>query len=204
MDEFVRGAGLTATEAARRAQIIEATIDTVAELGYGRASFARIVERAGLSSTRMISYHFGTRDDLMMATLGAVIDAYDRFVTERTPVDAGRAAMLRAQIEAEAAFLTAHPRSARALVEIGAGARTEDGGPPFELVTRDLRVGRLERQLLQGQREGVFGEFDAAVMAMAIRQALDGVVVRSARDPDLDVGAYGRELAGLFDRATRA
>jgi AcrR family transcriptional regulator len=44
--------------AARRREIVAATIDTVAALGYRSASFAKIAERSGLSSTRLISYHF--------------------------------------------------------------------------------------------------------------------------------------------------
>jgi AcrR family transcriptional regulator len=36
------------TAQARRAQIVRAAIETIAELGYGQASFARIAERAGL------------------------------------------------------------------------------------------------------------------------------------------------------------
>ena len=40
-------------------------------------------------------------------------------------------------------------------------------------------------------------------MAMTIRAALDAVPARLARDPELDVGHYGRELADLFHIATR-
>ena len=54
----------TLTEQARRAQIIAAAIETIAELGYTRASFAQIAKRAGLSSTGLISYHFTTKKDL--------------------------------------------------------------------------------------------------------------------------------------------
>jgi AcrR family transcriptional regulator len=39
----------TFTETARRAQIMAAAIDTIAELGYGQASLARIAEAAGTS-----------------------------------------------------------------------------------------------------------------------------------------------------------
>ena len=38
---------------------------------------------------------------------------------------------------------------------------------------------------------------------MTIRAALDAVPPRLARDPDLDLGHYGRELADLFQAATR-
>jgi TetR/AcrR family fatty acid metabolism transcriptional regulator len=41
----------TFTESARRAQIVQAAIETIAEVGYARASYARIAEHAGLSST---------------------------------------------------------------------------------------------------------------------------------------------------------
>ncbi|SFQ58323.1 regulatory protein, tetR family [Amycolatopsis arida] len=193
--------GLSVTEATRRAQIVAATITTLAEVGYPRTSFARIVQRAGLSSTRMISYHFAGKKDLMAATVGAIVDTWDAFLAERLPAHADRIAMLRAQIEAEVAFLGAYPEHAKALVEIG---RHADDDTLDGLVWQDLRTGRMERQLRQGQREGAFGGFDAAVMAMAIRQALDGVALHHATRPNLDLAVYGRELADLFERATRA
>ena len=46
------------TEHARRAQIVGAAVETIADLGYGQASFAQIARRAGPSSTGLISYHF--------------------------------------------------------------------------------------------------------------------------------------------------
>ncbi len=42
----------TFTETARRAQIVAAAIDTIAELGYGQASLARIAETAGTGEVR--------------------------------------------------------------------------------------------------------------------------------------------------------
>jgi TetR/AcrR family transcriptional regulator, fatty acid metabolism regulator protein len=40
-------------------------------------------------------------------------------------------------------------------------------------------------------------------MAVAIRGAIEQVPRLLARYPDLDVDSYARELAELFDRATR-
>ena len=37
---------------------MQAAIETIAQAGYRDATFARIAERAGLSSTGLISYHF--------------------------------------------------------------------------------------------------------------------------------------------------
>jgi AcrR family transcriptional regulator len=193
--------GLGVTEAARRAQILSATIDTIAESGYAKASFERIRQRAGLSSTRIISYHFGTKANLMSALLGTIIHVKDRFLAERAGLGEDRVAALRAHVESEVAFLRAHPDAVRALGEI---AREATGEPVTDALLADLRVGKLTRQLEQGQREGVFGEFDAGVMARTIAQAVDGAAAALAEDPELDLDAYGRELAMLFHKATVA
>ncbi|KID31376.1 TetR/AcrR family transcriptional regulator [Prauserella rugosa] len=204
LSEFGAGAGLTVTEDARRRQIIDATVETVAELGYRRTSFARIVERAGLSSTRMVSYHFANKSELMAATLGAIIDKRDAFVTARLESETAEQdlrKLLLGHLRAELAFLAGHPRESTALVEIGAHA--ESDGVSAQVV-QAVQVGRFERQLGQGIRAGVFRELDPRVTALAMRQAVDGVTLRLRHEPDLDVEAYGRELAELFDRAIRA
>ena len=59
-------------EQSRRAQIVDAAISTIAEVGYAKASFARIAERAGLSSTGLISYHFANRAELIAEVVDRV------------------------------------------------------------------------------------------------------------------------------------
>ncbi|WP_414636110.1 hypothetical protein [Amycolatopsis sp.] len=87
----------------------------------------------------------------------------------------------------------------RALNEI---ARNTAGDPITEALLADLRVGRLARQLRQRQREGMFGPFTPEVMARTIAHGIDGAATALAEDPDLDLDAYGRELAALFEKAT--
>src|ERR1700760_2770908 len=62
----------TFTETARRAEIGAAAIDTIAELGYGQASLARIAETAG-TSKGVIIYHFGGKDELMRELVAEVV-----------------------------------------------------------------------------------------------------------------------------------
>jgi Bacterial regulatory proteins, tetR family len=54
---------------ARREQIVQATIDVLAERGYAGTTFDAICAHAGLSSKRLISYHFATKDDLLATVL---------------------------------------------------------------------------------------------------------------------------------------
>jgi TetR/AcrR family fatty acid metabolism transcriptional regulator len=55
----------TFIETARRAQIAASAIDTIADVGFAGASFARIAERVGISGG-LISYHFAGKHDKMM------------------------------------------------------------------------------------------------------------------------------------------
>src|SRR3982751_1186084 len=57
----------------RRQEIVDAAIRTLASHGYAATSFARIMDAAGLSSTRMISYHFADKAALMEAIVASVI-----------------------------------------------------------------------------------------------------------------------------------
>ncbi len=194
--------GLSVTEAARRSQIIEATIATIGELGYARTSFARIMERAGLSSSRMITYYFTTKAGLMQAVLSTVVGLKDSFMDEHMGADQEAGDALRHYIRSEIAFLEARPGLARVLAEFASGA-DPDGWSMAGPVLRDLRTGRLARQLRQGQREGAFGEFDPDVIAVAIAGAIDGVAAELARDPKLKTDHYANELADAFSRATQ-
>ncbi|HVW40196.1 MAG TPA: TetR/AcrR family transcriptional regulator [Amycolatopsis sp.] len=191
--------GHSVTEAARRAQILTVTIAALAELGYARTSFERLRERAGLSSTRVITYHFGGKADLMNAVLGTIIHVKDQFTAARAQRTSDRVAMLRAHIEAELAFLKEHPDGARALEEVRRNGSQDavTGG-----LLAELRYGRLERRLRQGQREGIFGPFDANVLARTIAHAVDGAEAALAGDPELDLDSYAQELGDLFVRAT--
>ena len=194
--------GLSVTEAARRSQIIEATIATIGELGYAKASFARIMERAELSSSRMITYYFTTKAGLMQAVLSTVVGLKDSFLAERMGSEQDPGDALRRYIESEIAFLTARPDLARVLAEFAVSA-DPDGWAMAGPVLRDLRTGRLARQLRQGQREGAFGDFDPDVIAVAIAGAIDGVAAELARDPKLKTDRYANELANAFGRATQ-
>ena len=90
-----------------------------------------------------------------------------------------------------------------AMAEIALNARSADGSPLSDMSIREEGTEALRQLLVHFQGTGEFrADFDPAVMAMAIRATLDAVPARLARDPDLDLGHYGRELADLFHLAT--
>ena len=184
------------TTGARRVQIVTAAIDTIAELGYGQASFARIAKRAGISSTRLISYHFEDKAELVRAVVAAGLTEAAEHMGKRLRAAGGPAEALTAYIESNLDFIAGHPTAIRAVIEIAANARAEDGTP---LVAGDDAVARLVTLFRDGQETGEFRPFDPVVMAVTLRAAIDAAAGRA----DLDPHDYAAELVALFTHATR-
>jgi AcrR family transcriptional regulator len=189
----------TVTASARRAQIIAAAIDTIAELGYGNASFARIAERAGVSSTRLISYHFDDKAELVRAVVGAVLTEAGEYMRKRLRAADTRGGQLAAYIESNLEFIAEHPTAIRAVIEIEANARAGDGTPLIRTESADDPIGFLAAMFRDGQAAGEFRAFDPVVMAVTLRAAIDA----AASTPGLDPHAYAAELVALFTLATR-
>ncbi len=190
--------GRTFTENARRAQIVRAAIETIGELGYHATSFARIAERAGLSSTGMISYHFRGKDDLMHAVMTEVTGAAAAYMAPRIEAASDHRATLHAYIESNLDFVRDHPAEVKALLAIMRASLTVGGGGEW----LGAAINLIAEHFAAGQRAGAFGEFDPMVMAITLRQAIDGIHWLLAVDPDTDIAAFARQLVTTFDRAT--
>src|SRR5215472_12322915 len=191
----------TFIETARRAQIVAAAIDTIADIGYPAASFARIAERLGISRG-LISYHFAGKDDLMKQLVRDVIEKGMAYMRPRIIAGSTGPGMLRAYIEANLAFMRENREDLIAVLEI---ARSADGRRLFYGDSDVVDAVRALEHLLSGfQTAGQLrADFDPHVMAIAIRAAIDAVPPRLATKPDFDIDNYAREIVSIFDLATR-
>jgi AcrR family transcriptional regulator len=189
-------------ETARRAQIVDCAIDTIAELGFARASVDQIAARVGVSKG-VITYHFPSKDEIVDAIIARVVATGRAHMEPRILAEISAAGRLRAYIESNLEFIDAHREAMVALVEIAMSARRADGRMVIGAEMLGERVARLEELLRAGQRSGEFRRFDTRVLALTIVQAIDGVPALLAREPGLDVKQYARELASVFALATR-
>ncbi|WP_425570766.1 TetR/AcrR family transcriptional regulator [Pseudonocardia adelaidensis] len=187
----------TFTESGRRAQIVEAAIEVIAEVGYAKASFTRIAKHAGLSSTGMISYHFAGKDDLLAVCVAEIERVTGAFMQPRIDAAEGHVAQLRAYVEANVALVGEHPAAVRALIDIVKNRAARSAAV-------DGRLALFEEHFRAGQAAGVFRPFDARTAAIALTTGLDAVVVTAATDPPgpAELARIGRELADLYVRAT--
>ncbi|HEV7215231.1 MAG TPA: TetR family transcriptional regulator [Chloroflexota bacterium] len=188
----------TFTEVARRTQIVEAAIKTIAELGYARATFAQIAKRAGLSSTGLISYHFADKDELILQVVITIGTAMKDFMAQRMAQQSGAASALRIYIQANAEFIGTHRTQMKAFLDI-----FMNGGVHYDETTELVVVSPVEEILRRGQERGDFRAFDTRVIAVVVQRAVDGLPFLLATYPDVDVDAYAREVVTLFDLATR-
>ena len=185
------------TSSARREQIIAAAIGTIADVGYARASFARIAERAGLSSTRFISYHFAGKGELMAAVVSEVIASIGEHVGRRIAGESTATGMLRGYIEAAVGYIDANRAPMIALTEIMLGVGFDDGLAADRSATADL-----ESILRFGQSSGEFRDFDPWVMATTVQRSVDGLPLALQADPAIDCASYAGELVTIFELAT--
>ncbi|MBU3065434.1 TetR/AcrR family transcriptional regulator [Nocardia sp. NEAU-G5] len=196
---------MSVTSEARRAQIVAAAIDTLSEFGYAGTSFAKIAARAGISSTRLISYHFEGKNDLMTAVVDHIVLNAEQYMNTRlAAAGPGRWPRLSAYITANLNYHRDRPEQLRALIEISNNVRAADGDPQRIPHHQEATLARLEAELREGQSSGEFTDFDPHVLAVTLRSAIDAAGIRYATGALTDPDAYAAELVELFRRATVA
>lgn len=102
---------------ARREQIIAAAIKTLDEIGFVKASLAKIAKTAGIS-TALISYHFSDKNDLMNHLLQKLLEDSTTYILERVEKEKTPQEKLNVFIEASLAYQGTHPSHNAALFEI--------------------------------------------------------------------------------------
>jgi AcrR family transcriptional regulator len=194
----------TFIEIARRAQIVAAAIDTIAEVGYARASLGRIAERIGISRG-LISYHFAGKDELITEIVREVREQGRAYMIPRILAHSTGPEQLRAYIESNLAFIREHRNLLAAIVEISRHAvSTAEPERRPQIYSIDEAVRALGQLLSDFQQAGELrADFDPRAIAIAIRAAIDAVPPRISFDPQFDIDIYTKNMADTFDLATR-
>lgn len=186
-------------EAARRAQIIEAAIIAVNELGYAGASLSVIAARAKISKS-VISYHFDGKEELLAQVVEQVYQEAGELIMAAVDGVAGWPEKLAAYIRAELAYMRDHRERMIAANEIVISHRDADGVPLY-LQSGDEDTALLEHLLRSGRRAKDFGAMDVRIAAVTIVHAIDGALTEAQKDPELDLDRYADRLVPLLLRA---
>jgi TetR/AcrR family fatty acid metabolism transcriptional regulator len=191
----------TFTQRKRREQLIDCAIDAVVELGFQGASVGEVAQRAGVSKG-VVTYHFAAKDDLIFAAVARIFDSITEALESRlrgTSPETFVADYINAWVD----YYRTQTRYMFAIREIWGNFRNDSGDQHFGPQAVAGELGVVQHVLEYGQEPGIRGRFDARVMAVSIKAALDALLDQLAADPALDLAAYGAELVKLFERATR-
>jgi AcrR family transcriptional regulator len=190
------------SEDVRRAQILNATIAVIADVGYENASLARIAERAQVSKG-LVSHHFTDKDRLMEAVVTTTLTALRDAVAASVDVTAPVPEVIRAAIHRAAGLRSTHRSELLALRQIVTGLRAADGTQRFGLGDYEETYLAQEGLFRRGQDEGTLREFDTRVMAVTYQGAIDMMLTYLDEHPEADAAHYADELADLLIAAMR-
>ncbi|MEV7782420.1 TetR/AcrR family transcriptional regulator [Kitasatospora sp. NPDC088351] len=185
-----------AATAARKEQITRAAIALLGERGYQATTFEAICKEAGLSSKRLITYHFSSKDELFAAVADQIVADVETYMRPALEAATGTRELLAAAIRANVGFIAGHSAHMLALQQILLNGGL--GGWERHHIESQNRLASL---FATGQRTGAFRSFDPQVMAAALRASIDNAapLLSAGLDPDL----CANELIELFDRGTR-
>ncbi len=189
----------TFIEEARRKQIIESTIQTLAEKGFVNTSLADIADQIGVSKG-VISYHFNGKDELINATLDWIIETLVTLRQQRMDAEQTPAKKLRAYFWANAEFIKSNPGYIPAQLELWASYSTTEAKLYFNHRAYEPCRTQLDIVFRIGQETGEFQQFDRLMMASLIQGAIDGVMFQWYFNPArIDVDDSMRELIKIFE-----
>lgn len=173
----------TFIEEARRKQIIDSTIETLAARGYINTTLAEIADLIGVSKG-VISYHFDGKDELISATLNTITETWvsvrQGCVDQQTePLE-----KLRAYFQGNIEFMKKYPSYIPAVLELWASYSSIEEKKEFNRSVYEPSRAQLKEIFRLGQEKGDFVALDPFLYASIIQGAIDGILWQWYFNPD--------------------
>lgn len=185
-------------EEARRRQIVDTAIRTIAERGISQTTLAEIAKECGISKG-VISYHFDGKDELITEVLTSLVRAPAEFVKERVERADTFAGKLRAYVEATLLYIERNRADFVALVDLWGSTGVSEGRRHFNQEAYEPSRHYIAHILEAGAAAGEFRPVAARTMASVIQAAIDGVMLQWVFEPDgIDLAACREELLAMI------
>jgi len=174
----------TFIEEARRKQIIDAALQTIAEQGYSQTSFAEIAKSLGITKG-LIAYHFNGKQDLIASVLRTIIDNQAAYLRARLAEQATATEKLRVYILAGLEYIEINRPHFVALVDLWGSFTSPEEKHAFNKTFYGPCISQLRDIIQLGQQTGEFGSFDSKILTHILQGALDGVMLQWVFDPNI-------------------
>lgn len=189
-------------ENARRRQLIECAIESLANEGYSGASLANVARRAGVSKG-VVLYHFKNKDELIETTLAEIFRDLSEFIVPRIKAEPTARGRLQAFIHSQMSFLEQNRSHLLAVSYILMSHRNEQGEFYLRIKAEHEAQAAIIAILKDGQARGEFRAFALNPMAATILNSINGALSQWVHDPSLSLSEYASELETIFNLATR-
>ncbi|MGG7575840.1 TetR/AcrR family transcriptional regulator [Streptomyces sirii] len=181
----------------RRAQIITAAVEELADQGYDGLSLTRVAKRAGVSKG-LIWHYFAGKDDLMESTAKATMTTIRGRIANSLDLAEPVPDIIRAALRRAAALNLTHRVELTALNRIVHNLRQPDGTPHLTLDAYEETYQAQESLFRRGQAEGSLRDFDTRVMAITYQGAIDMMLGYLGSNPGIDPEDYADKLADIL------
>ncbi len=191
-------------ERARRAQILAAAVEVVANEGYGKASLARIARQAGISKG-VVTYHFSNKDEILEQMVTDYFNRGWEFMEPRINAQPTAVGQVKAWVSSQLEFFTSHPAEFFAMAAVMSNHLNDDGSSRYDNDNQEA-VDGLAEILTAGQQEGQLRDFNPARVANIILRSIDGVLSSWATTRGRDDGTMSltADIEALEDFITHA
>lgn len=188
----------TFIEEARRKQIIEAALQTIAEQGYTQTSFAEIAKGLGITKG-LIAYHFNGKHDLITSAIHTILNRQGAYIKEQVDAQEDASDKLRAYIESSFDYIEQNRPHFVALVDLWGSFTSPEEKQAFSVTAYDPCRAHLKKIFRIGKEQGTFVVLDDQAMASVIQGAIDGVMLQWVFDPEtVDLTQAAKELSEMF------
>jgi AcrR family transcriptional regulator len=190
----------------RRAQIIDAATEVIANRGYAHASLKDIADAAGVTPA-LIYHYFDSKEDLLLAAMAAVQQTLHRAVDAARDRESDPFQRIAATVDEAAAQFDLHPEFFRLIYDMYSAGLSQPSLHAKGLEMLELGIRRQADQLRAYYAE--LGGFEPPIpaedLAGAIVAAVDGIALTSTVRGVDPAGMYrGLKMILLFAAALPA
>jgi AcrR family transcriptional regulator len=187
-----------ALESARRAQVMDAVFELLSEGSWHAMTLQQVGRRAGVSKG-LVTYHFASKDALIVA---AIARFHQRYETSLTSI---ALSPLPVRERLEQLILAAFPshdevaREVRFQTEVWSFAKANP--EVMAAVSQNYSQFRAATAALlqMGVAEGYVTTADPGGLYLFVQSLVDGLSIQVAYDPDLDLPAARARLLELLE-----
>jgi AcrR family transcriptional regulator len=195
--------GQTFIEEARRKQIIDAALQTIADQGYTQTSFAEIAKGLGITKG-LIAYHFDGKHDLITSAIHTILNRQGAYIKGHVDEKEDAGDKLQTYIESSFEYINQNRSHFVALVDLWGSFTSSEEKEAFSQAAYDPCRAHLKKIFRIGREQRVFVKLDEQVMATVIQGAIDGVMLQWVFDPEaVDLKDASRELSEMFVKRVR-